>query len=68
MIDFLFLGIIPGTHVQITFEMWLTTLAVFVSTWAVSYVLMRLHPLRTLRLTLSVYKASWDAKRLNQQA
>lgn len=68
MIDFLFLGIIPGTHIQITFGMWMITLAVFVSTWAISYALLRIHPLRKVRMTVSTYKSSWDAKRLDQQA
>lgn len=68
MIDFLFLGIIPGTHVQITFAMWLTTLAVFVTTWAISYTLLRVRPFRKLRLTASIYLASWQARRLNPQA
>jgi hypothetical protein len=68
MIDFLFLGIIPGTNTQITFEMWLTAVTVFTTTWLVSYALLKLHPLHRLRLAVSVYVASWQAKRLNQQA
>jgi hypothetical protein len=68
MIDFLFLGIIPGTNTQITFEMWLTAFTVFASTWLISYALLKVHPLRQLRLITTVYFASWQAKRLNQQA
>lgn len=69
MIDFLFLGIIPGTHVQITFGMWVTTLLVFVATWVISYeALSQKATLQRLRLTLSIYLASWRATRLHQRA
>jgi hypothetical protein len=68
MIDFLFLGIIPGTHVQITFGMWLITFMVFAGTWATTYMLLKIRPLRKVRFITSVYLAAWHARRLSQQA
>lgn len=63
MADFLLLGLIPGTHIQITFNTWLYAFIVLVIISRLSS-LVRKRPL----LIASIYAASWRAKHQARQA
>jgi hypothetical protein len=57
MADFLLLGLVPGTHIQITFTAWLYCLIILVMVAASIYLKIRKQPF----LTASIYFAAWQA-------
>ncbi len=59
MVDLLFLGFIPGTHIQISFEVWLLCLALVAEIVGSYYIQVRLRPV----LTASIYISAWRATR-----
>lgn len=59
MADFLLLGQIPGTHIQITFSAWLYCLLIAAGTYAMHFVVTRKQPL----LVACAYYAAWRAVR-----
>jgi hypothetical protein len=59
MADFLLLGQIPGTRIQITFNAWLYCLLITVAVYSVYYIVTKKQPL----LAACVYYAAWQANR-----
>ncbi|HET8709583.1 MAG TPA: hypothetical protein VFL85_04890 [Candidatus Saccharimonadales bacterium] len=57
MADFLLLGQIPGTRIQITFDAWLYCLLVGLAAYTMYYLATRKQPL----LTACAYYAAWRA-------
>lgn len=59
MYEFIFLGLIPGTNDQLTFELWLKIVGVLLGLW----ILRRIHPLRKLRTAAIVLSFVWVTHR-----
>jgi len=58
MADFLLLGIVPGTRIQITFVTWLCSLALLAIGTFIVYMTHGKHPL----FVVTVYFAAWRAR------
>ena len=62
MAELLLLGIIPGTHFQITFDMWLHGLIVAVFITSCLYLIINKRPL----LIMAIYFAAWQSRTFKQ--
>ena len=68
MADLLLLGIIPGTRIEITFDIWLLMFEVICFVLFVTYVLFDRRTFQAARFVVSIYTSAWRAKRRAQLA
>jgi hypothetical protein len=63
MADFLLLGIVPGTRIEITFEIWLLCIELAILSVFIVYVHFGRKTFQYARYYFSVYVSAWRAKR-----
>lgn len=63
MVDLIFLGIIPGTHIQVTFGTWLYSLGILVMSYGIYYLVTDRHIHSRARVYAALVLAVWRFSR-----
>lgn len=63
MTDLLLLGIVPGTRIEITFELWLFSLGITCFVMIAAHLIFDRKTFQHALFVLSVYASIWRAKR-----